>query len=68
MSFEGDSHVCRLDARSIVGYLDQAMSPILDLNIDGGGAGIQGIFYQFLDNGSGPLYHFTGGDLGGQRV
>jgi hypothetical protein len=43
-------------------------STLLDVDIDGGGAGIHGVFHQFLDHRRRTFDHFAGGDLVGNAA
>ena len=55
------------DAVSVVDDADQFEAAFFDFDGNLGGPGVEGIFNQFLDDGSGPLDHFASGDAIDQR-
>ena len=62
---EGQFDLIRRDAAAVVGDLDEFPAAATYLDVDGSGAGVEGVFYQFLDHRSRSLDHFASGDLGG---
>ena len=55
------------NSEAVVDDPDQASAAVFDLDRDVGRAGIDGVFDQFLDDGSGPFDDFAGGDAIDQR-
>ena len=55
----------RGDAAAVVGDADFSDSALADGYGDAGGAGVQGVFNQFLDHRGGAFNDFAGCDLGG---
>ncbi len=49
-------------AAAIVGNADPPPAAAIGENIDPAGAGVDGVFDQFLDHARGALDHFAGGD------
>jgi hypothetical protein len=70
MAQEGGADLVRRDAASVVRDPHIGGTAPADLHRDGGGTGIDGVFHQLLDDGTGTLHHLAGGDhvgqLGGQ--
>ena len=62
MALEGKQRVIANHAATIVGDLDAFLASGFDLDLDPGGAGIQGVFQEFLDHGGRALDHLAGGD------
>jgi hypothetical protein len=60
---KGADGIIRLHALAVVTHGDQADAGVFQLDADVPGAGVDGVFNQFLDDGSRPLHHFAGGDL-----
>ena len=65
VSGEGRLHLVAGDAGAVVLDLDGSRSALFDGHRDLGGAGVDGVFDQFLDYGGWPFYDLTGGDLRG---
>ena len=55
-------------AAAVVNDLYEGAARILDEDADLRGAGVDGVFHEFLDHGSRALYDLAGGDLVGHRV
>jgi hypothetical protein len=56
------------NAATVIGDLDGLAAAILDVYVDGGGPGINGVFDEFFDDGGGAFYHLTGRDLGSHLI
>ncbi len=68
VALEGQQGVVAQHAAAIVDDADQAPAAGFDFDAEIGGAGVERVFEQFLDDRSGPLHHFAGGDLVGDLV
>ncbi len=68
MARQGQRQLLGRDAAAVVGDGDAFDAAFLQPHGDLGGAGVEGVFQQFLDHGGGPLHHLAGGDLGNQLV
>ena len=55
MAEKGRRGVGWVDAAAVIGDADKADAAVLDFHRDDSGARVNGIFYQFLDNGGRPL-------------
>ena len=62
MALEGQESVVVGHAAAVVGDANQRASTDGQFNLDPGGAGVQGVFNQFLDDGGWALDHLAGGD------
>ena len=62
MAKESGAGILGSHAAAVVGDTQEGHAAVADLNGDLGSAGVNGVFQQFLYNGSGALYHLTGGD------
>ncbi|EEG24102.1 hypothetical protein EIKCOROL_01183 [Eikenella corrodens ATCC 23834] len=60
---EGEREVVGVDAAAVIGHADEADAAAGQLNLDAGGAGINTVFDDFFERGSGAFHHFAGGDL-----
>ena len=49
-------------AGAVVGDEDPRQAALLDLHLDPGGAGVDGVLHQFLDRARRPFDHLAGGD------
>ena len=49
-------------AAAVVGDADPPPAAAIGENVDPAGAGVDGVFHQFLDHAGRPLDHFAGGD------
>jgi len=58
--FNAEQNVVGIHARTVVGDADQPRAGPFDFNADPGGAGVDGVFHQFLDHGRGPFDHLAG--------
>jgi hypothetical protein len=63
VALDGQGKVLRRHAHAVVGHGHQAGAAFADKNLDTRGAGINGIFDEFLDGRSGALNDFAGGNL-----
>ena len=66
MTAERKGKVRLVYAHAVVTYPDQLDTPLLHLDIDPAGTGIERIFYQFFHDRSRALNHLTGSNLVGQ--
>jgi hypothetical protein len=57
-----------MNASAVVGDLDSLAAAVLDVYVDGGGPGINGVFDEFFDDGGGPFHDLTGRDLGSHLI
>ncbi len=65
MPFQAEQRIIAAHAAAVIGHADKAPSAGLDFHGDIFGAGVEGIFDQFLHHAGGALNHFAGGDLVG---
>jgi hypothetical protein len=65
VAFEAEEGIIAAHAGAIVGDADEAAAGGEDFDGDAGGLGVEGVFDQFLDDGSGAFDDFAGGDLVG---
>ena len=63
VALEGEQGVVAQHAAAIVDDADEAAAAGFHFDAKVGGAGIEGVFEQFLDDGSGALDYFAGGDF-----
>jgi len=63
MSFKNQRDIVVIDAGAVVGDPDGLRTALFQYNPDIGRPGVNGVFQQFLDDGSRPLYDFSGGNL-----
>ena len=68
VALEGQQRVVAQHAAAVVGDANQMPAAALHLDAKIGGAGVERIFEQFLDDGGGALHHLSGRDLVGDRV
>ena len=68
MALEGQQGIVAQHAAAVVDDADQAPAAGFHFDAHVGGAGVERIFQQFLDDGGGPLHHFAGRDLVGDLV
>jgi hypothetical protein len=61
---EGQRQVLGGDAAAVVHDADELGAAALDLEVDAGTAGVEGVLQQLLDHAGGPLDDLAGGDLG----
>ena len=62
MALDRQGQLVTRHADAVIFHQQQVGAAIGSGDVDAGGAGIDGIFHQFLDRGGGPFDHFTGGD------
>ena len=67
MSREGSFDLVSRDAGAVVLNPDGSGAALFDGDRDPGGAGVDGVFDEFLDGAPGLLDDLAGGDLGGRR-
>ena len=65
MSLKAKKGIGAVHTRTIVSNAHHASSPPLKLDDDPPGPGINGVLYQFLDDGGRSLHHLTGRHLAG---
>jgi hypothetical protein len=58
-----DRQLIRAHAGAVVAYANKANAAVLNIDVDALRAGIETIFNKFLDDRSGTLDHFAGGNL-----
>ena len=63
MALEGEESVVADHAVAVVGDADELAAAAFDLDADARGAGVEGVFEEFLDDGGGAFDDFAGGDL-----
>ena len=68
MALKREQRVVAGHAPAIVGDADQASAAGLNLDADAGGAGIERVLQQLLDDGGGAVDDLAGGDLVGDLV
>ena len=68
MTRQGQRHLLRCDAASIVSDSDALDAALFQPYGDVGGTGVERVFEQLFDHGRGTFHHFAGGDLGDQLV
>ncbi len=68
VALEGQQRVVAQHAAAIVDDADQAAAAGFHFDANVGGAGVERVFEQLLDDGSGPFHYFAGGDLVGDLV
>jgi len=68
VALEGQQGVVAEHAAAIVDDADEAAAAGFHFHADVGGAGVEGIFEQFLHYRGGPFDHFSGGDFVGDLV
>ena len=62
MAFQRQGHFIRGHAATVVGYFDQTQTALDQADGDARRAGIDGVFDQLFERGSGTLNHFTRSD------
>ncbi len=62
MAQKGRLRLLRRDAAAVVRHADIGLPALSDLHEDGGGAGVDGVLDQLLDDGNRPVHHLSGGD------
>ena len=62
MAIDRQRQIADGHAAAIVGDADPPPAAAVGEDVDPAGAGIDGVFDQFLDHAGGPLDHFAGGD------
>ena len=60
---EGEREVGGVDAAAVVDDADRLGAADFDVDIDSGGAGVEAVLEEFLDDAGGPFDHLAGGDL-----
>ena len=68
MALEGEQSVVAHHAAAVVGDADEAAATGFNFDADAGGAGIEGVLQQLLDDGGGAVDDLAGGDLVGNLV
>ena len=72
VALDGQFQLVRGHAVAVVGDQDAGQAAALDLHLDAGGAGVEGVLDQFLDGTGRALDHLAGGDavdgLGGKAA
>jgi hypothetical protein len=63
MARQRDDKLIRAHAGAVVAYANEAYAAALNIDVDALRAGIETIFDKFLDDRSGALDHFAGGNL-----
>ncbi|MCZ7607083.1 MAG: hypothetical protein M5U25_13635 [Planctomycetota bacterium] len=66
VGLEGQLQVFGVHADAVVGHADQGLAGVHQLHVHAGGAGVQGVFHQFLDHAGRAFHHLAGGDLVGE--
>ena len=56
------------DAAAVVGDADELDAALLELDLDGGAARVEGVLDEFLDHRGGAFDHLAGGDLADEQV
>ncbi len=62
MAIDRQREIGKGHAVAIIGDADPPPAATIGKNVDPAGAGIDGVFHQFLDHARGALDHFAGGD------
>lgn len=65
VAFEGEEGVFAVHAGAVVLDPHEGAAAVGELDLDAGGAGVEGVFHQLLHHGGGALHHLAGGDLVG---
>ena len=65
MTLQAQKCIVLAHAVTVIGHLDESFAALLYLDKDFVSTGVEGIFYQLLDDRRGSLNDFTGGDLVG---
>ena len=60
---EGQRQVVGVDAAAVVGDANQLDAALLHVHVDATGAGVEGVFEQFLEDAGRPFDDLAGGDL-----
>src|SRR5262249_936489 len=68
VALEGQQRVVAEHTAAVVDNADQPASAGLDFDAQVGAAGIDGVFQQLLDDGSGAFDNFTRGDFVGNLI
>ena len=68
MPLDGKLGVIGCHSKTIIRHPNQALSAMLNIDLDCISSGVKGILDQLLDNGSRPLDHFSRGDLVGHDL
>jgi len=68
MALQGQWQLVGRDAVAVVGHQDAADAAAVQADFDGPGAGVQGVFQQFLQHGGGAFDDFARGDLADEDV
>jgi hypothetical protein len=68
VTLEGEEGVVAHHAAAVVGDTDEATAAGFDIDADAGGAGVEGVLQQLLDDGGGAVDDLAGGDLVGDLV
>ena len=62
MAVDGDRKITEGHAAAVVGDADPPPAAAVGENVDAAGAGVDGVFDQFLDHARGTFDHLAGGD------
>ena len=62
MTIDREREIAIGHAAAIVGNADPPPAAAIGEDVDPAGAGVDGVFHQFLDHARGTLDHFAGGD------
>ena len=62
VAVDGERQIGMRHAAAVVGDADAATAAAIGENIDPAGAGVDGVFDQFLDHARRPFHHLAGGD------
>lgn len=68
MSLEAEQGIFSGHARSVIRDLDEGGAAPGDFYGDGACPGIEAVFHEFLDDGSGTFHDFSSGDLARQNI
>ena len=62
MAIDRQRQIAMGHAAAVVGDADPPPSAAIGEDVDPAGAGVDGVFHQFLDHARGTFDHFAGGD------
>ena len=62
VALHGERQLFLRDAGAVIDHANQALSALLDLDLDMPRTCVECVFHQFLDRGGGPLHDFTRGN------
>ena len=68
MALEGKQRVVAAHTMAVVDDANELAATGFDLDANAGGAGVEGVFEEFFDDGCGAFDHFASSDLIGDLV